>query len=283
MKVKRKLLKEYFLFLFFLSIFVLQIFLLAFSILDQRFVLINRAEEKSPQYSFDLKFLTPTPTPIPSPTPIESKEEGFPENNNPSQNQPTSEEGNEIDNSQLPIEEVQGRFYYYQCSNVLSKTKMPGTGCTYCKAGCGPTTVAMIVSTYVRHISPIEVGNLYRQRGFYIGCDGTNISSAKMILESFGFQTSDYIFSRDAGFTKQQVLDDMKAFTDRGYEIFALADFYNPTKKAWHGHFFWIVRIDPDGKIWTYDPYYGNEMIPLDLHRFYNVKYRSAFAFKFRK
>jgi len=94
----------------------------------------------------------PSPTIPPSPTPKSS--------------------GSSSSGPAGPPKDYGGYVYYSQCSGSYDNYPLPG-GCTECKAGCGPTSVSMILSSYVdKKYTPPEVIDGYNKAGMYIGCSG---------------------------------------------------------------------------------------------------------------
>lgn len=174
-----------------------------------------------------------------------------------------------------------GKVYYSQCSSSYSQGSwgnipLPG-GCNVCQAGCGPTTVAMILAYYINHShNPQTVVNDYRTVGYELDCGGSSYYDAKALLERNGLTTSPYIINYDygQGVSINQVVNKFRSYIGAGSTIFVLADF------AAGGHYFWIVDIDSSGHVWAYDPYYGRwQLPPFDENSKYPYpKYRTAFA-----
>lgn len=167
-----------------------------------------------------------------------------------------------------------GYVYYDQCHSDFGNTPLP-QGCTICRAGCGPTTVSMIVSSFFDpSFNPKKTIDYYQARGYYIGCSGSYIDDAKKLLKSLGFTTTDYRVYKLA--TADKVYQDFKKYLDGGWTIFALANFC----ENGCGHFFWVVDVDDQKNIWAYDPYYGRKQLPpFNENQYYPFpKYRYAFG-----
>lgn len=152
--------------------------------------------------------------------------------------------------------------YFPQCGD-FGDTSLPN-GCNLCQAGCGPTAVSMIATSYLgAGYDPKTIVNLYRTNkpeSMLLGCDGSRYSDAKQILQSLGLKTTDYfIFNAEKADT---VVPQLKKYFDAGWTFFALARFCDDPKKDYCGHFFWITDIDNQDNIWAYDPYYGRSEIP---------------------
>ncbi len=167
--------------------------------------------------------------------------------------------------------------YYSQCNGPYDDYSLP-SGCNICAAGCGPTTVAMIVASYAdATVKPPTVVDKYKEKNQPLSCAGSGFSSAKMVLESYGLRTSDYLFSYGL-YPIEDVASDFKSYLNSGWTIFALANF----KTSGGGHYFWITDIDNDNTVWAYDPYYGRFQAPPlnENSRYPFPKYKIAFAVK---
>lgn len=174
-----------------------------------------------------------------------------------------------------------GYVYYPQCSGPYDKYPLTST-CNLCDGGCGPTTVAMILSSYVdAKYTPPTVVDIYKTDGT-IGC-GTRITDAKNILSQRGVTTSDYILGYDDNeYKADEVVGDFKSYIQNGWTIFTLAHFKCTGKPEGCYHFFWITDVDEKGNVMAYDPYYGknthsaiNENV-----RYPDPKYVAAFGVK---
>lgn len=164
--------------------------------------------------------------------------------------------------------------YYAQCGGNFDNYSLPN-GCVLCQSGCGPTVAAMILSTYVNPIfTPSNVVDLYKKYGLYLGCDGSNISDAKQLLESQGLKTTDYLFYPLAKANENTVASDFRNYIKNGgWTMLALAHF------SGIGHFIWVVDIDDQNNIYAYDSYYGRFEKPVNENQ-YNPQYKIAFGVK---
>lgn len=174
---------------------------------------------------------------------------------------------------------TKGLVYYPQCGGSFDNYPLP-SGCTICQAGCGPTTVAMIVASYIdKSINPQTMVDFYKQKGYVLGCAGSRASEAKMALMSYGLKTTDYFISSYSNpETIDQVASEMKNYLKSGWTIFALADYCDEGC----GHFFWIVDVSANNDTWAYDPYYGRLQPPPynEKSRYPFPKYKIAFGVK---
>lgn len=164
--------------------------------------------------------------------------------------------------------------YFAQC-NGYGNLPLP-SGCTLCRAGCGPTTVAMIAASYLGlNYNPKTIIDTYKSKGYLLGCDGSRYSDAKQVLQSLGLKTTDYIiFNAEKSDT---VVQELRKYLNAGWTFFTLANF----RVAGGGHFFWITDIDNQDKIWAYDPYYGRYEIPYNENSHYPYPlYRLVFGVK---
>lgn len=166
--------------------------------------------------------------------------------------------------------------YFTQCDGGFDDYSLP-QGCNLCEAGCGPTTIAMILSNYLgQTYTPADVVEIYKQNGFYAGCDGTKVTDAMTVLEMKGLQTTDFLML--IPMNKEEAIAEMKKYIDTGWTIFMLGR-YCPDGC---GHFFWITDIDDNNKVWSYDPFYNKDSPPpLDVAKYEPFpEYRIAFGVK---
>lgn len=187
-------------------------------------------------------------------------------------------------NSQTPATQPQGQqtnnnqsmVYYAQCDSPYADIIL-SESCNLCQVGCGPTTVAMIASSYVNNsYDPQKIVDIYKERGYLLSCSGTRYTDARALLQSLGLKTTDYIvFNLE---TADKVVNDLKKYMNEGWTFMALANFRDEPP----GHFFWITDIDDQGNIWAYDVYYGRfEAPPINENsRYPYPKYRLAFGVK---
>lgn len=145
--------------------------------------------------------------------------------------------------------------YYAQCGDQGS-LPLPDGG-TLCSAGCGPTTVAMISSSYVdKKYDPKVIVNLYQSNDYLLGNDGSRYSDAHELLKSLGLKTTDYlVFDSEKAET---IVPELRKYLASGWTFFTLASFCS----GGCGHYFWITDIDSKGNIIAYDPAYGRYQIP---------------------
>lgn len=167
-------------------------------------------------------------------------------------------------------------LYYPQCSGEFDDYPLPD-GCTICKAGCGPTTTSMILASYVdQDFNPASVVDIYKEKGYSLGCAGSRYTDAKALFSENGLKTSDYIIANSSGYLIDEIADELRNYIKAGWTIFALASFKSG------GHFFWIVDIDEDNNVFAFDPYYGRLTLPpFNENNYYPYpKYRIAFGVK---
>jgi len=169
--------------------------------------------------------------------------------------------------------------YYSQCSGPYDSNPLPN-GCTVCEAGCGPTSVAMILSSYIdKSLTPPKTIDLMNKAGVRIGCYGSYISEIYSYLSMRGdLKVSDYIIPREQGLTAKDIAKDLRGYTNSGWTIFVLANF----KTDGGGHYFWVTDVNDNGDILAYDPYYGKQQTPpINENRYTPAPYyRYAFAVK---
>lgn len=169
--------------------------------------------------------------------------------------------------------------YYSQCSGPYDALPLPN-GCTICDAGCGPTSVAMILSSYIdKSMTPPKTIDVMNKAGVRIGCYGSYISEIYSYLRNRGdLKVSDFIIPSEKGLTAKDVARDLQGYTKSGWTVFVLANF----KTNGGGHYFWVTDITNDGDILAYDPYYGKQQTPpINENRYTPAPYyRYAFAVK---
>lgn len=195
---------------------------------------------------------SPNPTPIPLPT-----------SGSQSRSQPSSSNNQDF------------KYTYYAQCNGYGNIPLP-SGCNLCEAGCGPTTVAMIASSYIdKKYNPKEIVDMYEKRGYYLSCAGSGYADAKSALESLGLKTTSYMSYNYA--KADEVASDFKKYLDAGWTIFTLASYCDKGC----GHYFWVTGIK-NGDILAYDPYYGKSSPPPinENARYPFPKYRLAFGVK---
>jgi hypothetical protein len=164
--------------------------------------------------------------------------------------------------------DVNGLVYYPQCNGPYDNYPLP-YGDTLCQAGCGPTTVAMILASYVdKNINPPLVVEEYRKNGYYLGQGGSYYFDAEKILKSHGLKVDPLFIEKEHPQTINQLMNSfvgsaIKNYQNTGWTFFTLANFCdphpckdNPKLICTCGHFFWIIKIDESLNIWAYDPAY---------------------------
>ncbi|MCS7093093.1 MAG: C39 family peptidase [Patescibacteria group bacterium] len=161
-------------------------------------------------------------------------------------------------------------LYYSQIGNRFPLSRGRG-GCTIHDAGCGPTTVAMIISNLKNKVTPEEVVNHFFQKGYYIGCKGTYYDANIKTLESFEIRTEPYQAKKERDYIQidENTKNDIRQYIRAGVTLFALANFQGKERPI--GHYFWIVGIDKEGNFLTLDPYYAFDrrtksfLVPLNM------------------
>ena len=145
--------------------------------------------------------------------------------------------------------------YYAQCGGQYDNYPLPN-GCTVCKAGCGPTTAAMILSSYVDStLTPPKVIELMKKKGIPIGCDGAEVYSLHGFMSKIsGITVSSIIPYKHIKSNAQakDVVSDFRNYIQGGWTILAL------TSHKFGGHYFWVTNVTSDGQILAYDPAYGS-------------------------
>lgn len=169
-------------------------------------------------------------------------------------------------------------IYYPQCGGPFDNYLLPGEKnprteqpCNICYAGCGPTTVAMIIASYKdKTIDPRQIVNEY---GPAVGCDGSGYTTAQQVLRKYNIKVGEPFLSNNQGVRADEVASIFKGYINTGKTIFVLANF------SAGGHYFWVVDVDDNNNIWAFDPYYGRSQIPYNQNSRYPYPlYRVAFT-----
>jgi hypothetical protein len=174
-----------------------------------------------------------------------------------------------------------GYVYYPQCNGPYDKHPLPQGG-NICKAGCGPTTVAMIVASFVdRNIDPIKMVDYYQKNGYYIGSKGSYYSDAIKVLKRYNLKVEEIFLTNKNPKPVNQLMDEMgeiiKNLQSHGWTFFVLANFC----KGGCGHFFWLIQLDNDSNIWAYDPAYYVSKFPKPVNlKEKNPEFRAIVAVK---
>ncbi|MBI5123061.1 C39 family peptidase [Candidatus Roizmanbacteria bacterium] len=199
----------------------------------------------------------------------------------------TGNQQSTINNQELPSSTLQpqsqsstlnppsSNFTYFAQCNGYGNLSLP-SGCNLCRAGCGPTTVAMIAASYLgSNYNPKTIVDIYKSNGYLLGCAGSRYSDAKQVFQSLGLKTTDFLIFN--GEKADTVVPELKKYLSAGWTFFTLANF----RVDGGGHFFWITDIDNQNNIWAYDPYYGRYKIPYNENSRYPYPlYRVAFGVK---
>ena len=176
-----------------------------------------------------------------------------------------------------------GYMYYAQCGDPYGSYLLPiqngkkGEVCTECSAGCGPTTAAMIISSYVDSTqTPPKVIESMSKAGVSISCDGTGMYQLYEYMKNIpGIKVSDIISLGNA--QAKDVVSDFRNYTNGGWTLFTVADF------KYGGHFFWVTDVTVDGKILAFDSFYGSgKPTPFDENQ-YNPYPYYIYAFAVKK
>lgn len=176
-----------------------------------------------------------------------------------------------------------GRLIYYaQRDPKYASIKMDNAFCssgnpaTIGNAGCGPTTVAMIVASYVnKNIDPVDVVRYYDENG-WLGC-GTSVDAARKTLEHFGLKLTpdNSILS----------ISQMKKMIENGWTLMALATitYQSSTGISQMVHYFWIVGVDDKNNVLVYDPWWSYQKpLPTNNSQHIKVEYRQVFGIKIK-
>jgi len=181
-----------------------------------------------------------------------------------------------------PIVTLDNLIYYQQSGGPYDQYPLP-QGCILQKAGCGPTTAAMVLSSWVNPgFNPPKTVDYYQSQGFPIGCDGSNMGNLQQALQNHGLKTTRIVGLKSG--VANQVAEVFKDYLRDGYTAVVLAHYADNSPKCGKcGHFFWVVDVDSNNNIWALDPFYGRRQNPQpynenSLYPF--PKYVAAFGVK---
>ncbi|HEX7543004.1 MAG TPA: hypothetical protein VF385_02905, partial [Patescibacteria group bacterium] len=120
--------------------------------------------------------------------------------------------------------------YFSQCGD-LGSLPLPD-GCTLCNAGCGPTTVSMIASSYLgQGYDPKTIVDTYKSKGYSLGCGGSYVSNAYELLKNLGLKTTNYfIFNAEKADT---VVPQLRKYLNDGWTFFTLPRFCDDPEKGY--------------------------------------------------
>lgn len=197
------------------------------------------------------------------------------DNNNQNNNQNNQKDENQQDNKKR-----EKLVYYAQRDPKYASIKMDNAFCssgnpaTIGNAGCGPTTVAMIVASYVnKNINPVDIVRYYDENG-WLAC-GTSVDAARKTLEHFGLKLTpdNSILS----------ISQMKKMIDNGWTLMALATITYQGSSGINqmSHYFWIVDVDDKNNVLVYDPWWSYQKpLPTNNNQHIKVEYRQVFGIK---
>jgi len=173
-------------------------------------------------------------------------------------------------------------IYYKQQDGPYDNYPLP-QGCTIKKKGCGPTTAAMVLSSYVSlNFNPPRTVDYYQSQGYKLGCEGSNLADLQLTLQNHGLETTR---AKNLHYgVANQVVDVFKNYLKDGYTAVALAEFdVNSPNCGRCGHYFWVVDVDANDNIWALDGFYGRRQNPQPFNENSNYpfpKYVAAFGVK---
>lgn len=192
-----------------------------------------------------------------------------------------------------PTPDSRGLVYYSQERNQQWWShSMPITGCTIQNWGCGQTSTAMVLASWVStQYNPINVADNF----YYFNC-GSSLGESRAILNGQragrdgtriqGLRVSDYLTS--GGESLDRVAQLLQPHIQQGAVVVAAADitwkyFDSVGRPATNtrAHIFLVVDVTRDDNgwhIWTYDPSYGHwtGQVPLDLQYELGIPFESA-------
>lgn len=139
------------------------------------------------------------------------------------------------------MSETRNNMPYYNQGNYSSYSY--GKNGTIASSGCGPTAMAMILSSFGKNVDPVKAAKYSVDNGFRIEGNGTSWGFIPSIANAYGVR------SASLGTQKSSILSALKA----GHPVLMSVQggAFNPSG---HGHFFVLSGISSDGKIYVNDP-----------------------------
>lgn len=112
--------------------------------------------------------------------------------------------------------------------------------------GCGPTTLAMVISTLTdRVVTPVDMARINMDRGYLTSTGSTYHSALREVPKDFGLETRDV----------RETVEDIRAITDEGGLVIVNGTDRNPNTPATKGGHIFIIRdVTADGRLLVADP-----------------------------
>ena len=133
--------------------------------------------------------------------------------------------------------------YFWKQTDSRWRNKKVGS-MTLGAGGCGPTTIANIVSPLLKkNITPAKVWDYMKKNGYLIPGAGSTWNGITQTLKHYGIR-----------FTVTYNDDMVKKSLEKGDWILALA---GASRWTTSGHYFCIYKLKKDGKLSISDPYSG--------------------------
>ncbi|MBI2465241.1 C39 family peptidase [Candidatus Shapirobacteria bacterium] len=137
-----------------------------------------------------------------------------------------------------------------QCGQAWSNKGLPGGSGTICTAGCGPTSVSMMLRHFNGSLTPDSVifspGSAYNS----MNNDGSSLGQATAEINKY--------FPGAASSSQPCDAKAIGGWICAGKVVMVLADFYNSNSLTVGGHFVLGVAVQ-NGSIVTADPYYATK------------------------
>lgn len=142
-----------------------------------------------------------------------------------------------------------GKVYYNQADSRWAKHPYPSTSyknATIKSGGCGPTSAAMIVSSFKETVLPSRMGDIFRQNG-YRASSGTSGNAFPFVARKWGLTCNVKV-----------KLDDAVACLRRGGMV--VANVRGGSVFSTGGHYIVLAYMKDNNTIAVFDPYmYANK------------------------
>lgn len=189
-----------------------------------------------------------------------------------------SESASFVPTGQASLPPISGNLVYYpQCNGTqhtgswanqsMVNSAGQAIGCTYCKASCGLTAGAMIVSSYLNpNVDPPTFLKKYNANQ-NMTCDGASLTSIGTTLSQYGITVGNHIAIGGKSLSDLILISKVRNYLDNGWTLLTLGSING------YGHYVWIVGIDSQNRFLIYDPYWGkNSPLPFNSKNYLSTR-----------
>lgn len=152
----------------------------------------------------------------------------------------------DISSYYIMLDTAMGSMMYYNQGDARWADFLCGGRDPMKRFGCGPTAIAMLVSSFSETgggLSPVELAQWADENGFYAAGDGSYHTLVKNALDSYGLQV-ETVANRTVEYTSELL--------ESGHVLVALMKRGTLTNSS--GHFVLITKRLENGNVWIADP-----------------------------